>query len=707
VEEAGVHARTALEDPAAPEAGPARRAALDALLAAQEIYEKWLEEHPEDEDRLSRTLADLQRKIYWTRKNMPASEFPAAEPEPGEEPAEEDPTASPESADPQPASPPPALPHGGNGKTPPAGSIDPEREVERYRLLVRRCLRQGTPEEAVEAGRRLVADERMGGRREEIRPILRDAEDMVAFLDAARGALGAKTGADVELELREGALSGRITEVAGDVRLETAGGVRVLGMRELSGPQLVRLAELAGFFEAGRERYAAGLYLAGRGEREAAAVELVRARFLGADVSRFEDLLRQAEKRDPDLRALAAWLELEQLIEVGGPIVAEKVDEFEAAFHGTDLFRKHRLRMFEAAAEGAREREEFEFGEFYSVPAEISGKTKIHLTYAFDSPAELDDFEGRERSWAVSDGRLVGKRGAVWLERFDLRAANLGFVLPAAEAGIVGFWGRDRSGRAGVQLRMEPKDGELELELRHGDRRFARESVRVPDGPLEFTIRKRGDKYQVALNRRIVMKGSDSTGRQDEPLSVIGLACRKTPFAIDALEIEAALDEEWAEAGGNRFARWIRHWHVAGPFRIDAKDLVAGLARPFWPEEREFGPRKEDSGWTYALAPRAIVDLNRLKPNDGVAAYLGTRVWSPDRRTVVLEVVADDLARAWVNGELVLEEAPLMTPTRVAVRLEPGDNFLLVKVVEAKWGFWGAARILTKRGRPTRDLFAW
>ena len=111
--------------------------------------------------------------------------------------------------------------------------------------------------------------------------------------------------------------------------------------------------------------------------------------------------------------------------------------------------------------------------------------------------------------------------------------------------------------------------------------------------------------------------------------------------------------------------------------------------------------------WRAHTSKSAWVDLNFLRPNRNVIAYQQVRVWSPEKRNAVLEIVADDMARAWLNGDLVVPEAPLAERTRVPVKLLAGNNLLLVKVLQDGGGWYTATRFLTKAGGPMRDLQTW
>jgi hypothetical protein len=220
-------------------------------------------------------------------------------------------------------------------------------------------------------------------------------------------------------------------------------------------------------------------------------------------------------------------------------------------------------------------------------------------------------------------------------------------------------------------------------------------------------LSKRDRKYQVRLNRKVVLKGNDLSNRPTDHLNRVGVLSRGDRVALLDLELKTDLDLDWAKAGGRRFTNFIRDWYVAGPFSIDPRDVEGALAREEWPQTRAFAPG--DASWRFHRSTHDWLTLSGLmKPNKHTAAYAAIRVWSPARRSGLLEIEAQYDARAWLNDALALKRAPTGAAHRGSVKLVPGENLLLVKVVEATGNWWWLkARFLTKSGEAMRDLQYW
>ncbi len=667
----------------------ARRRALDALLAARAAYEAYLEKHPAEEDRLEGRMTDLQRQIFWTRKAMSADEAPASVSEP------------------RPSPPPPRRPP----RRPPPARERPFRPAEalaRLRGIAARALREGRPERIVEAGGPLLTDPRMRDHLEEVTRYVETARRMTAFLEAARRTLAARVGEVVRLRLRKGEIEGRLEAAEHDLAVREGGELRRIPLPDLAAVELAALADAGGALGDPRARRAAGAYLLLRGDGEEGARLLLLARAGGADVSAYEEPLRRATARSPELKALAAWLALAPALAGGGPELLERIERFKTEFRTTVCFADRREELFHAyaeAAEALRIRPE----DHFRGRVKLAGRRGIDLLYPFEDPAELSDFDIRGKL-EVAGGRLQGARCSLRLERFVPENVELRFVLLAGTRVTAGIWSREP--RRGVNLRIErDPDSELQLTLLDGDRPFATKTLRDPGFPQEYVLARRGTKFLVRLNRRAVLKGSDSIRRNLEGLRSVGISCRRGEISLEELEVRTELDLEWIRAGGRRFPAFIRDWYAAGPWPWPGRDPRAALLAKFPPEEGKVrlgaGPDGEGP-FHYIRADRGYLDLNRaLRPPDRAAAYAAVRVWSPDRRSAVLEIACDALARAWLEGKPVLKEAAAGDPSRAAVKLSPGDNLLLVKVVRNGGRFWLAARFLTRTGEAMRDLQYW
>lgn len=693
--------------PGSKEATEIKHRALAALADAKAVYEKWLDAHPEDEERYGGKIAEIQRQIFWTRRNMSASDFPDTSGE-GEETAGGDGPGSdgPGDADSNPVDVPTPRP------TPTRPEINPDQATKQFLALATRAFRDGRPWSVVENGRRLMEDERLSAHHEAITRITGSASDMVEFLAAAQEALAKFSDRQVRLGLRNGEATGvLVSALAGkDIVLRVGDGDVSYSVADLSGEQLIDLANEAGHLTNGYAHAAAGSYLYQRGDRSEALEQLVRARAEGVDLGQYEMVVQGAIKRSRPLQALTAWLALEPRLGEESEEVLGLITAFRSSHFDSSYFRTHREKIFRAVATAA-EANPFDMKNLWFSGAKPSSRGKIKLEYSFEDAEELTDFGQNGKNWVVGTGALYGEKDTIWIEKFDLTNADVTISIPGPGTLVLGLWSRDRSGRAGVNLRIYPKDGEFVFDLRHGDRSFGRETIPVPKGAMTITLQRREDKYQVKLNKKTLFRATDNTRNAEEALHTVGISARNGPVTIEGLEIASTVDMNWARAGGSRFDTWIKGWYVSGPYAIPPKTLKAGLVKEQWPETLEFDPKALGAdgkpGWRPFVSPNPWIDLKRLRPNENAVAYHAVRVWSPDRRSAILEIICDDAARAWLNGDVVIKSAPLFEPQRVTVKLRPGDNLLMVKVLQGG-GYWGSAtRFLTKNGEPMRELSYW
>ncbi len=190
-------------------------------------------------------------------------------------------------------------------------------------------------------------------------------------------------------------------------------------------------------------------------------------------------------------------------------------------------------------------------------------------------------------------------------------------------------------------------------------------------------------------------------------------------------------------------AGFIRHWNFIGPFpnyrgqagfdadflngeaaaatdpslkftaEFDAADPDSKLERNFWFK----GEKKKQTielVWRPLELSRGFVrsmDNQITMPfRDFIVYYLACNVISPDDRTAVIAVGADDSEKTWVNGELAtqynVKARSLNADTEThTVKLRKGSNRLLLKVVQGTGGFGHAVRFLAPAtGKPMTDL---
>jgi len=150
--------------------------------------------------------------------------------------------------------------------------------------------------------------------------------------------------------------------------------------------------------------------------------------------------------------------------------------------------------------------------------------------------------------------------------------------------------------------------------------------------------------------------------------------------------------------------RFARTWSVVGPFPNPQRvgtELSPALDSVFGPEldpdlsRRYPGLHGAEVGWRPVDGPEdGYIRLNpHFEPNDWVAAFAQSFLWSPDERDALLLLGADDAHVLWVNGVRVSERQGrnISTPDdlEVPVRLHAGWNRVLLEVadLDGGWGF--------------------
>ena len=592
----------------------------------------------------------------------------------------------------------------------PTPQFRPEEARARFDAVVRQALATGRPDLILEAGLPLLTDARMEGHRDGMAETVDRARAMEDFLAAARREFVKGIGKECDVPLRAGPARGTVAEEGSEFVLRGPAGDKRFRVGDLSGATLAALADAGGGLTDPAQRFAAGAYLLLRGDLPEGAEQLMVARAGGADLGALGEKLDEVIARQPDLKALGAWLTLRPLLAEPGPALAAAVQEFVGAWAGSPIFAAHRDEILSAYAKAAG-KQKFDIETVFAGEVKLAGKL-IALRYDFESPDQLADFS----TWGefkIENGALCALSRAAWLEKFDLTNADLKFVLSEPCDVKVGFWGAGGRG-SHVDFTMKYTDdlSGLEVALRRDDRAFAMEKIPRLTGPTEVTILKREDKYQVRVKNAVVLKGTDAS-RPGEALCSVGIACASGPASFEELELKTDLDLEWARGGGKRFASYIEGYWVTGAFPLPKpNNLKGGLAEAQWPEIEPFEPDVPGADgkprWVYAKTERTVLDLDRcLKPNDQCVGYAAVRVWSSEKRTAQIELECDDDACAFVNGELALKEAPIGQPWRAPVKLDKGDNVLLIKVADTHGGFWVRARILGKNGELLPDLLCW
>ncbi|MCB1125465.1 MAG: PSD1 domain-containing protein [Verrucomicrobiae bacterium] len=157
--------------------------------------------------------------------------------------------------------------------------------------------------------------------------------------------------------------------------------------------------------------------------------------------------------------------------------------------------------------------------------------------------------------------------------------------------------------------------------------------------------------------------------------------------ALARFRVSAAQGPELlANLGGLEFD----DWQVIGPFATDG--LEEGFARVYPPEEKldfeaSYDGVREAVRWQKRGDLRNGGTQTLVDELHGVhgAYFLHRRIQAAQPTVLDLSLRADDLYKVWLNGHLIAEQATVRDPAGVAgrfrVSLEPGENSLLVKVV--------------------------
>jgi HEAT repeat protein len=156
----------------------------------------------------------------------------------------------------------------------------------------------------------------------------------------------------------------------------------------------------------------------------------------------------------------------------------------------------------------------------------------------------------------------------------------------------------------------------------------------------------------------------------------------------------------------DKYEDHILHWVTVGPFQEDGQEGAALYASVFEPEKDPDGvdwqPLTEGIGsWEINLEAT-------YGPLDLCAAYLRTRLWSPKDQAAQLELGSDDGVKAWLNGELLLDQwregGAEPRQQLVPVELKQGWNDLMLKVVDQRGGWVAAARVRRPDGSALEGL---
>lgn len=141
-----------------------------------------------------------------------------------------------------------------------------------------------------------------------------------------------------------------------------------------------------------------------------------------------------------------------------------------------------------------------------------------------------------------------------------------------------------------------------------------------------------------------------------------------------------------------QYEGYVLTWLGSGPYTERNKESRDIFDMAFPPET----PSAEGVKWSLVTRGIGSYDITldaSFGSGDHCAAYLWTRIWSPEEQDARLELGSDDAIKAWFNGKLVHANYTHrgVSPRQdiVNVKLQKGWNELLLKVVnhEGGWGF--------------------
>ncbi len=144
------------------------------------------------------------------------------------------------------------------------------------------------------------------------------------------------------------------------------------------------------------------------------------------------------------------------------------------------------------------------------------------------------------------------------------------------------------------------------------------------------------------------------------------------------------------EVASERLTGFIQPWRVVGGF--PSKEGLEHHDTALPPEtqldwQAKYPTDAGEIGWQAVSAPNGRLDFRRVcKPTDNAVGYAATILRAPRAMEVELRLGSDDGAKAWLNGQEILNRKTHrglgIDSDRVKVTLRQGDNTLLVKVIQ-------------------------
>jgi len=186
-------------------------------------------------------------------------------------------------------------------------------------------------------------------------------------------------------------------------------------------------------------------------------------------------------------------------------------------------------------------------------------------------------------------------------------------------------------------------------------------------------------------------------------------ACPDEAKSAAAKIMELTADEEAKKQAQaildlvGRFGGFITAWEVSGPYAQEGKEAGQLFDTAFPPED----PNAKVA-WTIMpvdLNPDTpwLIGLDKAMGGNNVVAYLRTAIVSPAAQDALLELGSDDGVKVWLNGQVVhganASRGCSPATDKVNVKLEQGDNALMLKVTQGGADWAACARICAPDGK--------
>ena len=220
---------------------------------------------------------------------------------------------------------------------------------------------------------------------------------------------------------------------------------------------------------------------------------------------------------------------------------------------------------------------------------------------------------------------------------------------------------------------------------------------------LELALKHLDDEHLQATAGLAALRIAHKLRDRDEKLARTAL--QKVLDVVDHEDVRKRAQEVLNDI--SKYEDHILTWVGVGPFTEKGKEGSAVYRTVFEPEKLA----AEGLEWKPITKGIGKWEINLEATFGGLdccAAYLRTRVWSGIEQEAQLETGSDDAIKAWLNGELVLDEwqessvAPRQK--RVRVKLVRGWNVLMIKAVDQRGGWVAACRLRKPDGNALEGL---